>query len=172
MTSDPIPDVNKPEILSNPRIPTANVENFFMQLASISYATQTLFLGNATLEETLVFVYRTVALPSFLEKHVGTQAHALEYSWGDVLKGIEEMSHNVTAALLTLSLGTMDANCSFYHQDLVYRYTPFALWVPYGVSNFSLLSCCDLTFSLLCFIDGLGHYSNFTCGCHHNNGKK
>ena len=64
------------------------------------------------------------------------QGGALVYSWGDVLKGIEETSNNVTAALLTLSLGTMNASCSFDQQDVVYRYTPFALWVPYGVGNF------------------------------------
>ena len=148
------------------------MDNFYMQLASISYATQTLFLGNAVLEETVVFDYRTVGLPSFLDKHIGKDAHAPEYSWGDVLKGIEEISHNVTAALLTLSLGTMDANCSFDRQDLVYRYTPYALWVPYGVSNFFLLLYFDLTFCPLCFTDGLGNYSNFTHGCYHDDGEK
>jgi hypothetical protein len=37
---------------------------------------------------------------------------------GDVLKGIEEMSHNVTAGLLTLQLGNMSSNCSFDRQGL------------------------------------------------------
>jgi hypothetical protein len=54
-----------------------------------------------------LFDYRTVGLPSFLDKHIGRDAHAPEYSWEDVLKGIEEISHNVTTALLTLSLGTL-----------------------------------------------------------------
>jgi len=56
------------------------------------------------------------------------------YSWGDVLKGIEEMSHNVTTALLTLPLGTTSANCTFYSQVVAYQYTPFVLWVPYGTA--------------------------------------
>jgi hypothetical protein len=76
---------------------------------------------------------------------------ALQFVWGDVLKGIEEMSHNVTAALLTLQLGTMSAECFFDQQVVVYQYSSFALWVPYGVSNFSLLSCYDLTFFPIMF---------------------
>jgi len=94
------------------------------------------------------------------------------YSWGDVLKGIEEMSRNVTVAILTLPLGTMNATCSYDNEVVVYRYTPFALWVPYGVSNFRLLSSYHLTFPQLYFTDGLGHYSYFS-GCRrHDNGKK
>ena len=94
------------------------------------------------------------------------------YIWGDVLKVVEEMSHNVTAALLTLPLGTMDAQCFSDYQAEVYRYRPFVLWVPYGVCFFSSLSCYDLTFSPFCFIDSLGHCSTFTSCCHQDNGEK
>jgi hypothetical protein len=105
--------------------------------------------------------------PSFLEVQ-GVQG-AEVYIWGDVLEGIKEMAHNVTAALLTLPLGNMRSECSY--ELAVYQYSPFALWVPYGVSNFSLLSCYNLTFSPLRFIDGRGHCSNFTHCFRHDNGK-
>ena len=72
--------------------------------------------------------------PSFLDIPVGSDASEPQFVWGDVLKGIEEMSYNVTAALLSLHLGTMSAECFFDHQDVVYRYSSVALWVPYGVS--------------------------------------
>ena len=96
----------------------------------------------------------------------------LVYIWGDVLKGIEEMPHNVTAGLLTLPLGTMDVQCFFDYQALVYQYRSFVLWVPYGVGRFFFLLCYDLIFSPLCFIDGLGHCSTFTSCCRQDNGEK
>ena len=138
----------------------------FFPLAAISYATRALFLGDIS----KVFMVpvdkrNTPGQPSFLD------INGTDFIWGDVLKGIEEISHNVTAALLTLSLGTMNATCSL-DQVVGYRYTSFALWVPYCVSNFSCFSSYYLTFSLLCFIDGLGHCSNFTHCCHHDNGEK
>ena len=78
--------------------------------------------------------------PPFLEVRVSpTDNDKFEYIWGDVLKGIEEMSHNVSAMLLTLPLGTMSSNCSFDLQDVVYQYSSSALWVPYGASDLSLL---------------------------------
>jgi len=139
--------------------------DFWRQLSSVSYATRELFLGTAFESINYWEDTRPAGQPSFLE------VNGQFYSWGDVLNGIEEMSHNVTAALLTLSLGTMPANCSF-DQVVGYQYTPMALWVPYGVSNFSLFSSYDLTFSPLCFIDGLGHCFDFTRCCRPDNGEK
>ena len=168
-TTSPIPDVTDATLVSK----NDPMLNFWLQLASISYATQELFLGSTVLEETMLRDNRTITgQPSFLDINFGDHVDSTTFSWGDVLKGIEEMSHNVTAALLTLSLGTMSAECSFDQQVVVYQYTPFALWVPYGVSNFALLSSYDLTFSPLCFIGGLGHRSHFTRGCRRDNGEK
>jgi len=99
--------------------------------------------------------------PAFVTRPVGSSNVYKEFVWGDVLKGIEEISHNVTAALLTLPLGTMNSTCSFDLQDVVYQYSSTAFWVPYGVSTFSLLSFHDLTLSPLCFIDVTGRCSNF-----------
>ena len=126
--------------------------NFWNQLASISYATQALFLGTAALGfsaggESLKDT-RPAGQPSFLELPTETHGAGVQFLWGDVLKGIEEMSHNVTAALLTLQLGNMSSECFFDRQDVVYRYSSVALWVPYGVSNVYVFSCYDLIFSL------------------------
>ena len=126
--------------------------NFWMQIAGISYATEALFFGSAFvyLNNDVVDNRRVAGQPSSLEIQVGSNGAISEFVWGDVLKGIEEMSHNVTAALLTLQLGTMSANCSF-DQQVAYQYSPIELWAPYGVSNCSLLRCYDLTFSPINF---------------------
>ena len=100
--------------------------------------------------------------PSFLKV-------ADTYAWGDVLKGIEKTSHNFSAALLMLDLGTMSADCFFDQQVVVYEYSSFVLWVPYGVSDFYLLSCYNFTLSPLCFIDSLGYFFDFTHCCLHRN---
>jgi hypothetical protein len=126
--------------------PVATPGHFFWkQLVSITYATRALFLGSAFLHPGRPEMFNTdppymvynmpAGQPSFLEIQVGSDGVDSEFIWGDVLKGIEEMSHNVTVALLTLQLGTMSANCSFDHQDVVYQYSSHELWAPYGVST-------------------------------------
>ena len=105
-----------------------------LQLASISYATRALFLGS-----TLIFKLkpdtRRPDLSSFVEVPIGFNYLYITSAWEDVLKGIEEVSHNITAALLTLDLGTNNSTCYIDQQGEVYQYNSFALWVPYGVSN-------------------------------------
>ena len=143
-----------------------------MQLASVSFATQALLLGSAALSAGIgdtppvLWDRRLAGRPSFLKMGAQNVSTARQFIWGDVLKGIEEMSHNVTAALLTLELGNLSSQCPTDQLDVqVYRYSSRALWIPYGVSNPSLLSCYNLTFFPLCFLDGLGHCSNFTHYC-------
>ena len=130
--------------------PTTNY--FDTQLLSIYSTTMSLFLGSTVvLSNGYIMTDNTPAgQPSFVEKHAETHPGDLgivsEFAWGDVLKGMEEISHNITAALLTLQLGTMSTECFFDYQTVVYRYHSFALWVPYGVGRFSFLSCYDLIF--------------------------
>ena len=125
---------------------------FLNQLSAITYATQAVLLGQAVLVSSTILHYssfddtRLLSKPSFLEMQDQGNIYP-QFVWGDVLKGIEEMSHNVTAALLTLHLGKMNAECLFQGQQGFYQYSSFELWLPYGVSNFPLLSCYDLTFS-------------------------
>jgi hypothetical protein len=108
-------------------------ELFSDRLSSIIDAVQALYMGDAVQKNGWYRNTRpTNNQPSFLNT---TYSDIILFDWGDVLKGIEEISHNVTAGLLMLDLGTTNSNCSFDQQDLVYQYSSFMLWVPYGVSN-------------------------------------
>ena len=114
----------------------------WLQVASIAYATQSLFLGSEVINTSGLL---DDSLPAGLHSFLKFDDN--QFAWRNVLQGIEEMSHNITAALLALSLGMMDAECFIDQPFVIYQYSSFALWIPYGVSNFSLLSCYDLTFS-------------------------
>jgi len=168
--NSPILDVTDPTLLYG--VMSSDMIDFWMQLASLSYATRALFLGSAVLEFGASSTYMKDDTPasqaSFVEIPVAKDGSDPEYIWGDVLKGIEEMSHNVTAALLTLQLGTMSAECLFDKQVVVYQYTSSALWTPYGVST----ALCSHVMISPFFIDRPGHCSNVTCCCRHDNGKK
>jgi hypothetical protein len=171
-TTSPIPDVSNYTVVYDDHAHMRDGMDFWMQLASISFATQELFLGTTVLQHGALNDHRSPGQPSFLDIKVGPGILGAAFSWGDVLKGIEEISHNVTAALLTMHLGTMNAECAFDQQVVVYRYSFFGLWVPYGVSNFSLLSPYGFTFFPIIFIDSLGRCCNFTRCCCHDNGEK
>jgi hypothetical protein len=124
---------------------------FQLQLISIAWATQDLFLGQLDLKTLRVGNSWGSSLQaiqfSFLEMPIPGHDRSLQFIWGNVLKGIEEMSHNVTAGLLTLQLGNISSECFFDQPIVAYEYSPFALWVPYGVSNCSLLLWYGFTFS-------------------------
>ena len=128
---------------------TTHTQSFLLLLAAIFYTTQSLLLGRVYLNDGqfLIYVLRA-SLPTFLD--ITVVDNNPQCIWGDVLKGIEELSHNVTASLLTMPFGTMITDCDFYHQDVVYQYSSVALWVPYGVSHLSLFPCYNLTISPLC----------------------
>jgi hypothetical protein len=130
--TSPIPDV------SNKTLVSANINNgsfgLWMQLASLSYSIQALLIGTAFVTTFNIPIVTTQATQaSFLSMPVVSGSETPQYVWGDVLAGIEEFSHNVTAALLTLQLGTMNTTCHFDYQVVVYQYNRRALWVPYGV---------------------------------------
>jgi len=141
----PIPDVRRVENMEN-----KSMSIFWAQLASITYATRALFLGHTSVSYhpggTLLTDTRPAGQPSFLEIPLGS---GIGYIWGDVLKGIEETSHNVSAGLLTLQLGNMSSSCTFDRRDVqIYHYTSFELWVPYGVST---MLYCRVMISTLWF---------------------
>jgi hypothetical protein len=108
-----------------------------VQIATLSYATKALFLGDITIDAQGVTVNSQADKASFAEYANISNI----VSWGDVLTGIEEMSHNVTAGLLSaeIGLGNMSAECSVDLSSLVYQYNSWALWVPYGVSIYYYL---------------------------------
>jgi hypothetical protein len=151
----PIPDFTDLTNLNNVNI-SSDMVNFWMQLGALSVATQNLFLGHAVYVgpspgkigpgPTVIpgvtgrfpnsWVETNLpGFPSFLDIPDQVDESPI-FVWGDVLKGIEEMSHNVTAALLTLQLGTMDSTCLFDQLNVqIYQYSSLDLWAPYGVSN-------------------------------------
>ena len=107
-----------------------------MQLVSLYYATRALFMGTIVNSDSNGALVTTITgQPSFLEIVPNSNVGPAVIVWGDVLKGIEEMSKNVTAALLTLQLGNISSTCFYDQQTLIYRYDSFALWVPYGVES-------------------------------------
>ena len=121
-----------------------------LSIYSLYYATWALFMGNVSIDLNGSLVDNIMGQPSFLEilpvpdnSSLSESTLSTQFVWGDVIQGIEEMSHNVTAALLTLQLGNISSECFSDQQTVVYQYSSFALWVPYGVSHFSLLSCYD-----------------------------
>ena len=114
-----------------------------LSIYSLYYATWALFMGNVSIDSNGSLVDNIMGEPSFLEILTDNISLPPLFVWGDVIQGIEEMSHNVTAALLTLQLGNISSECFSDQQTVVYQYSSFALWVPYGVSHFSLLSCFD-----------------------------
>ena len=138
--SDSFPPAN-----SSSWVEILNIPNSFLQFASLYSATPPLFIGNLNLNFNGSVSDHMLGKPPFLELTPN------QFIWGDVLKGIEEMSQNVTAALLTLQLGNISSECFSDQQTVIYQYSPFELWVPYGVSHFSLLSYYEFTVSLIMF---------------------
>ena len=106
-----------------------------MQLSSLYYATRALFIGNINGDRIGEITTTMTGQPSFLEIVPNNNVGPSILVWGDVLKGIEEMSKNVTAALLTLQLGNISSTCFYDQQTVIYRYDLFALWIPYGVES-------------------------------------
>lgn len=143
--TSPIPDVTNVTVMTH-----ISDLSFWMELASISYATREFLLGNKTGHEIAGGSETTqgydpaisdIGQPSFLQTP-GNQSF--------VMQGIEEMSYNITAALLTLQLENMTSECFLDQVVLaVYQYSSRELWIPYGLSDFSLLLFYDLTFSSL-----------------------
>ena len=114
-----------------------NTMQYWLQLSSVYYATRALFIGNMVDNAGLGYDFATTITGqfSFLEIVPNNNFGPAILVWGDVLKGIEEMSKNVTAALLTLQLGNISSTCFYDQQTLIYRYDSFALWIPYGVES-------------------------------------
>lgn len=153
MTS-PILNVTDTTLVTQHTLHDAARLTLWMQLSSLSYAIRELLLGDAVLESNFDVARTTYTLKDntqasqavFMDTAQSSGDDKLEYIWGDVIKGIEEISHNITAALLTLQLGTMNAVCFFDQEHMLYQYTSFALWAPYGVSTALINSSNDLIF--------------------------
>ena len=107
-----------------------------MQLTSVVSATQSLLLGSVSIVHTMVAhgprFDSPVVSAAFFDNSLNG---GTDFTWGDVPRGIEQLSHNVSAAILTMNLGVKDSTCTVSRQDIIYEYNQLNLWLPYGVST-------------------------------------
>lgn len=109
---------------------------YAMQLSSISSATRSLLLGSISVIHTINAdgprFDSPVISAAFFDSSLNS---GTDFTWGDVPRGIEQLSHNVSAAILTMNLGVKDGTCIVSKQDIMYEYNRLNLWLPYGVST-------------------------------------
>ncbi|KIO27291.1 hypothetical protein M407DRAFT_23469 [Tulasnella calospora MUT 4182] len=124
---------------------SASELHYSQQLASISAATRSLLLGTVSIlhgasTDTPKFDSSIISAAFFdTSLNSGT-----DFIWGNVARGIEELSHNVSAAILTMDLGAQDSRCAVSRQDIVYEYNRLNLWLPYGVALLVVSLCLVL----------------------------
>jgi hypothetical protein len=107
-----------------------------MQLSSISSATRALLLGTVAIIHGISADGPKFDSPVISAAFFDTSLNSgADFTWGDVPRGIEQLSHNVSAAILTMNLGVKDSTCTISEQDIVYEYNRLNLWLPYGVST-------------------------------------
>lgn len=95
-----------------------------MQLASISYVTQALFLATVTTENNIDSM--PAGQPSFLDINGDPSLRDPVYTSGDVLKGIEQVSHNalislIVSVVLMVKNHTGDITTSFWDTVILTR---------------------------------------------------
>lgn len=110
------------------------------QLASLSTVTRSLLFGSISIlhgasTNTPQFDSSIISA-AFFDTSLNS---GNDFTWGNVARGIEQLSHNVSAAILTMDLGVQDSRCAVSRQDIVYKYDRLNLWLPYGVSTFGTL---------------------------------
>lgn len=135
---DPILPVTTPDdfiALSTSHDPAAKRA---YQVASIAYITRATLLGQITANYDLYGIDWNVTTQVTSAAFVNTQRDEgySDDSWvfGDVVAGIEQLSHNISAALLNLNFGYVASECSLDLSLVVYQYDPKDLWLPYGAS--------------------------------------
>ena len=112
---------------------------YLLQLSSVSVATRSLLLGSVSVlhgaSGDIPRLRSSVLSAAFFDSSLNSGS---ELTWGDVPRGIEQLSHNVSAAILTMDLGFQDSRCAISKVSIVYEYNRLNLLLPYGVSTFPL----------------------------------
>ena len=112
-----------------------------LQLFSLSNTTLDFLLGDVFILHGATYdtsqFRSSVILAAFFDP---SSSSGTDLTWGDVSRGIEQLSHNVSAAILTMDLGVQDSTCIVSTQDIIYEYNWKNLWLPYGVSVFCILT--------------------------------
>lgn len=115
---------------------------YALQLSSIATAVRSLLLGTVSVmhgasTETPKFG-SSVTSAAFFDPSLNS---GTDFTWKDVPRGIEQLSHNISAAILAMDLGVQDSSCFVTKQDIIYEYNRLNLWLPYGVSGLESQEC-------------------------------
>lgn len=115
---------------------------YALQLSSIATAVRSLLLGTVSVmhgasTETPKFD-SSVTSAAFFDPSLNS---GTDFTWKDVPRGIEQLSHNISAAILAMDLGVQDSSCFVTKQDIIYEYNRLNLWLPYGVSELDSQEC-------------------------------
>ncbi|KAG9045197.1 hypothetical protein FS837_006845 [Tulasnella sp. UAMH 9824] len=119
--------------------------HYSQQLASLSVVTRSLLFGSISIlhgasTNTPQFDSSIISA-AFFDTSLNS---GNDFTWGNVARGIEQLSHNVSAAILTMDLGVQDSRCAVSRQDIVYEYNRLNLWLPYGVALLVVALCLIL----------------------------
>ncbi|KAG8950243.1 hypothetical protein FRC04_007877 [Tulasnella sp. 424] len=122
-----------------------------LQLFSIAAATRSLLLGTISVmhgasTETPKFASSATSA-AFFDPSVDS---GTDFTWGNVARGIEQLSYNVSAAILTMDLGMQESSCAVTRQDIVFAYDRLNLWLPYGIALLAVALC--LVLGILVFL--------------------
>ncbi|KAG8987308.1 hypothetical protein FRB90_003416, partial [Tulasnella sp. 427] len=116
--------------------------NYALQLSSLAFSARALLLGSLS-----TMMGASDLTPSF-DSSVTSAAFfdpsldsGMNFMWGDVLGGIEQLSHNISTGILSMDLGVQNSRCFMNTHDIVYQYDRLNLWLPYGIA-FLLVSLC------------------------------
>ncbi|KAG9045196.1 hypothetical protein FS837_006844 [Tulasnella sp. UAMH 9824] len=110
-----------------------------LQLSSIATAAQSLLMGIISIHHgassSTPEYDSSITSAAFFDPSLNSGS---AFTWGDVPRGIEQLSHNISAAILTMDLGVEGSSCFVTKQDIIYQYDRLSLWLPYGVRVFNL----------------------------------
>ncbi|KAG8901582.1 hypothetical protein FRC00_006144 [Tulasnella sp. 408] len=123
------------------------------QIASIAQAARRALLGSISFDNgDLGGRVWNFSSNARLAPFLNLTAEDLEeyYVWGDVVKGINETTANITASLLTLDNGRQNSTCSYGYSKVVYDYNRANLLAPYSVA-ISVVAVA-LTFGVFVFL--------------------
>ncbi|KAG8992135.1 hypothetical protein FRB90_001077, partial [Tulasnella sp. 427] len=116
--------------------------NYALQLSSLAFSARALLLGSLSTmmgaSELTPSFDSSVTSAAFFDPSLDSGTN---FMWGDVLGGIEQLSHNISAGILTMDLGVQNSRCFMNTHEVVYQYDRLNLWLPYGIA-FLLVSLC------------------------------
>ncbi|KAG8992136.1 hypothetical protein FRB90_001078, partial [Tulasnella sp. 427] len=110
-----------------------------LQLMSLAFSARSWLLGSVSTmigaSEYTGSFYQAITAAAFFNPPP-TVDRGGDIVWGDVLEGIEQLSHNISAGVLTMDLGMLNSQCFVSKQEIVYHYDRLNLWLPYGIALF------------------------------------